>query len=216
VTNSGIGPSGYHRKYYSDRDWRSYSHILGRIVTYSSPGPILDLGAGCGHLIEASSLWGIESTGLEGSLEAVEIAKSRVPTLDMRHQLLSDPLPFPANSYQTIVLNQVIEHLEHSVARAILIESMRVLRPKGLIIITSPSSANKAELIADPTHINLMSPSELKHMLISIGFERVTPFNSPLPIFGRSRLARGLLYVLFRLLPFDSLSASSNAMAFKG
>ncbi len=216
MTNLGIGPPGYHLKYYSDRDWRFYSNILGRIVAYSSPGPILDLGTGCGHLIEASSLWGIESTGLEGSMEAVELAKSRVPTLDIRHQLLSEPLPFPANSYQTVVMNQVIEHLEPSVARAILKESLRVLRPKGMIMITSPSSANKAELIADPTHINMMSPSELKQMLTGIGFERVIPFNSPLPILGKSRLARGLLYVLFRLLPFDGLSASSNAMAFKG
>ncbi len=216
MTNGGIGPSGYHLKYYSDRDWRFYSHILARVVAYSSPGPILDLGAGCGHLIEASSLWGIESTGLEGSMEAVDLAKLRVPTLDMRHHLLSEPLPFPANSYQTVVLNQVIEHLEPCVARAILAESIRVLRPKGMIIITSPSSANKAELIADPTHINMMSPSDLKYMLIDSGFERVVPFNSPLPIFGKSRLAQGLIYVLFRLLPFDCLSASSNAMAFKG
>lgn len=213
--NVGIGTSGYHKKYYSERDWRFYVHILAKIIRYSNPGPILDLGAGCGHLIEAASLWGIAATGLEGSTEAIDLAKSRVPTLDIRHHLLSEPLPFPAESYQTVVLNQVIEHLEPNIARNVLLESMRVLRREGMILITAPSSANKAESIADPTHINMMSPTELKKLLIDSGFEKVIPFNSPLPLLGKNRLPLGLLYILFKLMPFDFYSASSNAMAYK-
>jgi SAM-dependent methyltransferase len=215
MLDKGIGPPGYHQKYYLDRDWRAYTDILARIVRYSSPGPILDLGAGCGYLVEAVHLWGGLATGLEGSVEAVELAKSRAPKLDMRHHRLSDPLPCESDSYQTVVLNQVIEHLEPPIARRVVEESLRVLRPGGLLLIASPSSANRYEAQIDPTHINLMTPTELKDLLIHSGFDRATSWDVALPIFGKSWLLHGAATALFKVFPVDRLSASANAMAFK-
>lgn len=215
MLDSGIGPPGYHRRYYLDRDWRAYTDILARIVRYSSPGPILDLGAGCGYLVEAAHLWGGLATGLEGSVEAVEIAKSRAPELDIRHHRLSDPLPLAPDSYQTVVLNQVIEHLEPPVASRVINESLRVLRSGGMLLIASPSSANRYEARIDPTHINLMSPTQLKDLLLHSGFERAISWDVALPIFGSSWLLHGAATAIFRLFPLDRLSASANVMAFK-
>lgn len=213
--NVGIGPSGYHQHYYSDRDWQAYSDLLARVVRYSQPGPILDLGAGCGYFVEAAVRWGFSSVGLEGSTDAVEMAKKRMSDIDIRLHRLSDALPFEANSFQTVVLNQVIEHLEPEVMRHALHEANRALRPGGMLLITSPSCYNKAELKADPTHINLLSPTELNNILVESGFDSIKPFDSPFPLLGRGRIGYGLITVIFKLLKIERMSATANAMAFK-
>jgi len=215
MLDAGIGPLGYHRQYYLDRDWHAYTDILARIVRHSLPGPILDLGAGCGYLVEAASLWGMKCVGLEGSAEAIELAKLRTPDLDIRVHRLSSELPSANESFQTVVLNQVIEHLEAGTARHTVQESLRVLRPGGMLMILAPSKANRSEASADPTHINMMSPRELRDLLVDCGFERVTSLDVPLPLLGTSRLSRGLMALLFKLIPLDQLSATSNAIAFK-
>jgi hypothetical protein len=84
-----------------------------------------------------------------------------------------------------------------------------------MLLIASPSSANRYEAQIDPTHINLMSPTQLKDLLLESGFERAISWDVALPIFGRSWLLHGAATALFRLLPMDRLSASANAMAFK-
>jgi SAM-dependent methyltransferase len=214
-TNAGIAPTGYHQHYYSDRSWSAYSEILALIVKHSRPGAILDLGAGCGYLVEAATRWGWPSVGLEGSQEAIDMANRRVSGLDIRLHRLSDSLPFAENSFQTVVLNQVIEHLERRTMRGALQEARRVLNPGGMLLVTSPSCFNRKEWKADPTHINLLSPTQLRFELGQCGFEKITPFDSPQLWFGTHRLGLGVAFVLFNLLKFDRLSATANAFAYK-
>ncbi|QAU33630.1 class I SAM-dependent methyltransferase [Janthinobacterium sp. 17J80-10] len=213
--NIGIAPAGYHQLYYADRDWHSYASLLAMVVKYSEPGPILDLGAGCGYFVEAGMQWGLQCVGIDGAHEAIELATSRAPEIDIKLHKLSEPLPFQDHSFQTIVMNQVIEHLEPSVLEMALLEAFRVLRPGGTILILSPSAANKNEWDADPTHINLLSPSELRNVLVKSGFEKIIPFDNSLNLLGNSRFARGMMYVLFKLLKLDMLSATANAVAYK-
>jgi SAM-dependent methyltransferase len=213
--NIGIGPPGYHQRYYSDRNWTAYSDLLARVVRYSQPGPILDLGAGCGYFVEAAARWGFESVGLEGASEAVDMAKKRMPDLDIRQHRLSEIFPFDENYFATVLLNQVIEHLEPQVMRHALHEAHRVLRPGGMLLITSPSCYNKAELMADPTHINLLSPRDLKNELENCEFNKIVSFNSPLALFGKNWLGIRIMYVLFKILQIDALSGTANAIAYK-
>lgn len=214
-SNTGIAPPGYHQHYYSDRDWKAYSAHLAQVVKYSYPGPILDLGAGCGYFVEAAMRWGLQCTGVEGSEEGVSLAKQRVPDADIRHHKLSESLPFSDFSFQTVMLNQVIEHLEPNIVELTLKEAFRVMRPGGMILVTSPSKANKKEWLADPTHINLLSPTDLRLELAKCGFEKIVPFDSPLSFLGDSKFGRGMMFVVFKLLKMDILSATANAMAFK-
>lgn len=213
--DTGIAPPDYHTKYYSDRNWADYSRILAVIVQHSEPGPILDLGSGCGYLVEAARNWNLSATGLEGSEIAVHMAKLRCSELDVRLHRLSQPLPFLENSFKTVVLNQVIEHLEPNVVEVVLKESRRVLSPNGMILITSPSNVNRKEAQADPTHINMLSPTTLRSLLETAGFEHITPFNTPLHFLGSSRIGLGIMEVLFKVVAPDWLSATANARAYK-
>jgi SAM-dependent methyltransferase len=163
--------------------------------------------------VELAASWGLDCTGLDGAPQAVAMARGRgVEILEHR---LSAPLPFADASFQTALLNQVIEHLEPETARAVVRECHRVLVPGGALLVTSPSAANRREAAADPTHIHLLAPAALRALLLGVGFARVEPFDEPLPFLGAGRLAKGLAVALFKLRPFDRLSATANAVAYR-
>lgn len=215
MKNQGIAPVGYYDDEYARRDWTAYSALVAKIIQHSKPGPILDVGAGCGYFIEAAMQWGIQSVGIDGSEEGIRLAKQRVPEICIDHHELSERLPFSDASFQTVVLNQVIEHLEPRLFEFTMTEVFRVLRPGGMVLVLSPSKANKKEWQADPTHLNLISPSELRQALTKCGFVNVVPFDSPLSFLGNSWIGQGIMFVVFKLLSLDALSASANAFAYK-
>lgn len=215
MINQGIAPVGYFSNEYANRDWEFYSPIISKIVQYSRPGPILDIGAGCGYLIEAAIKWGLQCTGVEGSQDGIDVAKKRNIDIELVRHNLSDPLPFANDSFQTVVLNQVIEHLEPKVAANALSEAFRVLRKDGMILIFSPSKANLYEWNADPTHINQLSPTELRDALFEHGFSDIIELNTPRYLLGTSWVGVRVMFVLFKLLRLDILSATANAFAYK-
>jgi SAM-dependent methyltransferase len=176
---------------------------------------MLDLGAGCGFLVEAANRWNLNCVGLEGSKEAVDIALKRYPHMDIRQHYLSDPLPFVDGSFCTVIMNQVIEHLEPVVAKITIREARRVLAPGGMLYIASPSIYNKKERTADPTNIHMYSPRELKYLLSDNGFGEIMALNDPLPILGNNRLSLEITTLLFRFTKWDRLSATANFLAFK-
>ena len=92
-------------KWYASRTWEFYLSILTQIIAYSMPGPILDVGAGTGFLVECATRWGLDCKGIEGSPAAIEIARNRCASLQLTQVLLSDHFPFKTRSFQTVVMN---------------------------------------------------------------------------------------------------------------
>ncbi len=213
--NGGIASAAYFAQFYSSRDWRFYKRILSKIISVSDPGPILDCGAGCGYLVEACHRWGLKCVGLEGSEAGVKIARSRCPDIEIRQLHLSEPFPFENGFFTAAILNQVIEHLEPPVADNCVREIYRVLQPGGALLVFSPSRFNRRERLADPTHLNMYSPSELRSFLSSKGFIGITPADSFLHLLGDSRLALRIMSVLFRVVRWERLSATANCIAYK-
>jgi SAM-dependent methyltransferase len=201
---------------YSNRENQFYSWLLIGIITYGKPGKVIDLGAGVGLFVELAYRWGLDITGLEGSSYAVEEATNRVSDLKMMVHDLSSPLPFKDASVANIVLNQVIEHVEMQTFGNILQESHRVLEKEGCLFIYSPSKRNKKEKIEDPTHINMMLPSELVAHLEKANFQVMHQFNSGFWFYpDGNHIINILAKVLLRLLPNDWFSATANAIAKK-
>jgi methionine biosynthesis protein MetW len=79
------------------------------VLRMIEPGSVLDIGCGDGQLLEALKQRGIEGVGLDISSTAIAIGVSR--GLDCRWHDLSEPLPFQSNSFDTVVLTDVLEHL---------------------------------------------------------------------------------------------------------
>ena len=213
--NKGVAFIGYFSKYYLSKTWKDYNYLISIIVSMSQPGQILDLGAGLGFLGEAALNWGLSCICLEGSKEAIDLAKKRNQSLDIRNHLLSESLPFPKNSIQTIILNQVIEHLEPELFIKVLNECLENLKSGGLIYISSPNKYNRKNIDIDTTRLKLYSPSELEALVKSAGFIKVKPMNYNLSFLGKSYIASKIAGIIFRYTKWDRISATANLIAFK-
>lgn len=200
---------------YSGRTARFYGALLAEIIRRGTPGNIVDLGAGLGLFVELAQQWGLDATGVEGSPYAVAEAKRRVPKLGMVIHDLGEPLPFRDGTVSNVLLNQVIEHVDPARSARLLNECHRILRAGGTLFVNSPSRRNRRER-REPTHINMLLPSELDERLRQAGFEVVAR-----PNYGfwfapaGSRLLDVLASLLLRVAPPDWISGSANAIARK-
>ena len=101
-------------------------------------GDYLDVGSGNGELIDRvlREFAGVKPHACDyrGDLLAIDGMSADVANLN------HDPLPYPDNSFDLVTCTEVIEHLEHY--RAALREMARVLRPGGVLIITTPNVLN--------------------------------------------------------------------------
>jgi len=205
-------PSDFERDY-SRRDWRFYRDQVATCVARAEPGPILDAGAGLGFFVEACQRYGLRCTGLEGSEHAVRLARSRYP-IDIRQHYLSHPWPFSDATFSAVVCNQTIEHLTPPIAETVLRESFRVLRPGGLLAISSPCLYDPIQA-AELTHINLYTPARLRAEVSAAGFGNYCAYDSPRLLLGDSRPMEVLLKIVFWPMPLDFLSVSANCFAYK-
>lgn len=211
----GIGDRRYYEADYVGRHWTVYNWLISEIVRRSKPGPILDVGCGLGFIVEGATSWGFQCVGLDGSPDAIELARERCPSLDVRVHDLADPLPFPAESFQTVMMYQVIEHLVPSTTPSVLSEIFRVLRPGGVFLVYSPSRYNRHERLADSTHINMLTPSELRAALTAAGFGTIEAIDNPLPLLGRGRVANKVMRAAIRAFPWERIIATANCVATK-
>ena len=100
-------------------------------------GDYLDVGSGNGELIDRvirEFRVVPRACDYRGDLMTVEGVTVEVANLN------SDPLPYADASFDLVTCTEVIEHLEHY--RAALREMARVLRPGGVLIVTTPNVLN--------------------------------------------------------------------------
>ena len=197
---------------YGARTWDWYEPVLRQCHRRGLAPPVLDLGAGLGLFMECCHRAHMPCIGLEGSRYAIEQARHRCPELDIRHHLLSQPLPFPDETFGTVMAHQLLEHLTPEVMRHVLCESRRVLKQGGWLFVFSPNVHDPAQR-AERTHINLFTPRALLRAIRSAGFSSVRPLNFPRQFLGHSLPGRLMARVCFLLLPLDLLSASANCRA---
>ncbi len=198
---------------YSSRTWRDYRHLVALCIQEAEPGLIVDVGAGLGFFVEACTRYGFRCVGLEGSGYAVETARRRY-SMDIREHLLERPFPGELEGAAVVVCNQTLEHLEARLADFVLLEAHRILRPRGLLVITSPCYHNRQQR-KEATHINLYTPSRLRAAVLRAGFRRSVATDTPRPVMGTGRVGRWLMRVVFRIWPADWLSETADCLAYK-
>lgn len=118
---------------------------------------VLELGSSIGlHLLAAKKLGASRVVGLDKYVfpEAGENAFYVSPEdmnvlrrawtengVDVHRHDLADPLPFPDGSFDLVVCNAVIEHLQ-GIHRQVFAEAFRVLAPAGSFVFTTPNLAS--------------------------------------------------------------------------
>ena len=102
---------------------------------------ILELCPGKGNLTRA-----LLDSGY-GNIEALDInpEKFQIPEVNCHRGNLNDPLPFAEESYDLVIIEEGIEHLEYQYRFAA--ECNRILKTGGSLILTTPNIMNFASRI---------------------------------------------------------------------
>lgn len=118
-----------------------------------TPSSILDVGSGNGAITSYYSENGYEAVGIEVSESAVKQASEQFPGTKFIHY---DGLhfPFEDSSFDTILLNDVLEHISYEDVEQVFAEIHRVLIPNGLVYI---SVMNRWQVIEPHTLIPLLT-----------------------------------------------------------
>ena len=105
-------------------------------------GLLLDLGCGPGYLYEYFLKSGIDAVGVEIVRKKIKQAKKNVQKGSF---VLADGcnLPFKKQCFNTVVSNDVLEHVPYSLANAMLTEVNRILKTNGMFFI---SVANRYQI----------------------------------------------------------------------
>lgn len=108
---------------------------LAALRRQGSGGDVLDFGAGLGGFARR-----LQEAGLYRTVSAVDIMarpEALPDAIVWRQADLNAPLPLPDGGFDAIAALEVIEHLENP--RAMLRECFRLLRPGGLLVLTTPN-----------------------------------------------------------------------------
>lgn len=74
--------------------------------------------------------------GVDANHLAIDTARADYPQLEFHHLPIGQPLPFPDQTFSSITLMEVLEHVANQ--HALLLELRRVLKDDGQLIITVP------------------------------------------------------------------------------
>lgn len=153
---------------HENRTWEYYEVYLKRFR--NNPSPILEMGCGLGLFLEACKDNDVTAIGVEFDDEGVAACTER--GLEVYQHDLNYPLTFLEDElFEAVIANQVIEHIPPSAQENLVSEAYRLLKPGGQILLTSPCR-HWEEARADKFHIALLTPSEIKKLVLDAGFEK--------------------------------------------
>jgi SAM-dependent methyltransferase len=185
-----VDPTSYHRYLAS----RSRIGLLYRfawlypILSWHLKGKSLDVGCGIGDFLRFRR----GSVGVDVNPKNIDYCKSR--GLDAHIIQPGTPYPFPSSSFDSAILDNVLEHLVDPTET--LTEIARVLRPSTHLIVGVPGPKGYG---ADPDHKHYYDREALASVVQAHGFKHVTTFGLPLPWDGLGdKLSQYCLYGVFR------------------
>jgi 2-polyprenyl-6-hydroxyphenyl methylase/3-demethylubiquinone-9 3-methyltransferase len=97
---------------------------------------VLDAGCGGGEFLEFFADRSFCAVGLDISLTALQKAKKRIPRTPIAAASLDEGLCFKPNSFELVWFTEVLEHLLDT--SQALSEIHRILKPQGLLALTTP------------------------------------------------------------------------------
>ena len=154
------------------------------------PAEHLDIGSGHGDLIRLlRNRFDLRSSACDYTDSLMELADVGVSVANLN----TEGLPFQDSKFDLVTCTEVIEHLEHY--RYTLREMYRVLRPGGVLVLTTPNILNlksrirflifgfynlfgplhfrESNLHSTGGHINPVSLFFLAHSLVDAGFQEI-------------------------------------------
>ena len=157
--------------------------IDGMFLDDLPPGRVLDVGCGDGRLLAALRHRGWTVEGQETDAAAAENTRR---TWGITVHLGDLPsLVLPGASFDAVIMNHVIEHA--SDPTALVRECVRLLRPRGSFVATTPNPDSFGHLrfgrawrgLDPPRHLHLLSPAALAAVARAAGFRECRVWTTP-------------------------------------
>lgn len=153
----------------------SFHHIFN--VKFSLPyikdKKVLDIGCWTGQFEQVASRYTKKIVGIDPGVDAIKTARKLVPKAKF---FVGDALnlKFKSNSFDTVTILDVIEHIPKGAETNCLNEIRRVLKPKGYLIISTPNT-HPISILLDPAFFLIghrhYSEKKLRYQLSSNGFK---------------------------------------------
>ena len=133
------------------RDSRDRYQFTLQLIVDRPKGKVLDLGCSPGHVAMALINAGFDVYGIDLNAEYQKKypSQSWVDRLKIKHVAFEhEPLPFPDAFFEYIVFTEVLEHIAVTDPLKILLEIKRVLKPGGLMVLSTPNVAHISNVLA--------------------------------------------------------------------
>jgi SAM-dependent methyltransferase len=150
--------------------FRRHEVVYQRLADRCAGRDVLEAGCGEGYGADLIADVARRVIGLDYDPSAVAHVRARYPRVEMRHGNLAE-LPLPDGSVDVVVNLQVIEHLWDQ--GQFVAECMRVLRPSGLLIVSTPNRITFSpgrDTPINPFHTRELNAAELTELLTHAGF----------------------------------------------
>ncbi|WP_280209772.1 class I SAM-dependent methyltransferase [Nocardia cyriacigeorgica] len=151
--------------------FRRHEIVYGRLLERCAGKVVLEAGSGEGYGADMIAGVATRVIGLDYDASAVEHVRARYPRVEMIQGNLAD-LPLEDASVDVVVNFQVIEHLWDQ--SQFLRECLRVLRPGGELLISTPNRITFSpgrDTPLNPFHTRELNAAELTELLVEAGFE---------------------------------------------
>jgi SAM-dependent methyltransferase len=163
--------------------------LLYPVLSGMVHGRVLDFGCGIGDFLQYMK----GSVGIDVNQQLVGYCQS----LGLDARLIKDgSIPYPDSSFDSVVMDNVLEHIPQADAGRVIAEIMRVLSQSGTLLIGVPGSKGYA---ADPDHKCFYTLQDLDVLLNSHGCRRVKTRYMPIRFPGLDKhLSQYCIYSVFK------------------
>ena len=152
---------------------RARRDIQSMFLAELPPGRLLDVGCGAGRFLAEMRRRGWQTQGIDVDAAAIEWAKSK-HRLEVEVASLEEAA-FAPHSFDAVTASHVIEHVEDPTA--FVRECMRILRPGGRVVVTTPNLSALGFTtfgaawagLDPPRHLNLFTLESLRRCAEAAG-----------------------------------------------
>ena len=137
-------------------------------------GRTLDIGCGIGRNLHHL---GASAVGVDHNADSVAVARSLGLTAYTSEEFAGSP-DAVAESYDTLLLAHVVEHMGRESALGILEDYLKFLRPGGRVVFITPQEAGYK---TDSTHVRFVDFAGTADLAAAIGFEVARQYSFPFP-----------------------------------
>lgn len=146
------------------------NYLLYPVLSRMLHGRVLDFGCGIGDFLKYMK----NSVGVDVNQQLVDYCQS----CDLDASLIRDGcISYPDSSFDSVVMDNVLEHISEADADRVIGEIMRVLRPSGTLLVGVPGQKGYA---ADSDHKCFYTVQDLESLLNRHGCRLVKTRHMPL------------------------------------